>query len=124
MKAQLSPFEDYVTSLTELGVFPGFDRKYNGWHCILRNSANTKIMPPDDEICWAETMLDALTLAVERLNDQFTSPEDLRKFIATGVEQNVESILENIEALHGIAPAKNEVFEEINSDQTPDSFFH
>ncbi len=124
MKTQLLPFENYVTSLTELGVFPSFDRKYNGWTCILRNSASIKLMPPDDDECWAEAMIDALTIAVEKLNKRFDSPKDLQRFIDSGVEQNLESMLNGIESLHGTSVADNAKVEEIKPGQVSDDFLN
>lgn len=102
MKASLAPFEEYVVSLTKLGVYPTLSRNYNGWVCVLRNGVNTQIMPVDDEECWGETMLDALTVAVARLNSQFSSAEDLHKYINTGICEDVEALLENIESLHQV----------------------
>jgi hypothetical protein len=103
METHLQPFEDYVTSLSHLGVFPSFSRYYNGWTCILRNSVNRQIMPFDlKEQCWAETMLGALTIAVDRLNKHFPEPKQLHKYIATGIDQNVESLLQSVEDFHSI----------------------
>lgn len=103
MESQLKSFEEYVTSLSQLGVFPSFNRYYNGWTCVLRNGLNRQIMPFDPkEQCWAETMLGALTAAVERLNKHFPEPKQLHKYIATGIDQNVESLLQSVEEFHGI----------------------
>lgn len=107
MKSSLLPFEDYVTSLTKFGVYPTFSRNYNGWICILRNGVNTQIMPFDDEQCWGETMLDALTVAINRLNSRFNNADELHKYINTGVCRDIESILENIESLHQVKSTTN-----------------
>jgi hypothetical protein len=106
MVSQMNSFEDYVTSLTKLGVFPTLHRNYNGWYCILRNSANRQLMPfNDSEPCWAGTMLEALTIAVDRLNKRFKDPKELRKYIDTGLHQNVETLLRNVEYMHGVNTA-------------------
>ncbi len=99
MTSALSSLEEYVTSLTTLGVFPTFVRNYNGWTCILKNGVNIQIMPFNGEQCWGETMLDALTFAVDGLNRRFEKPEDLHKYINTGICQDVESLLDNIESM-------------------------
>lgn len=124
MKSQLTPFENYVTSLVELGVFPTFERIYNGWNCALRNSANIQIMPTDEAQCWAETMIDALTLAVEGLNNRFKDPADLQKFINTGVYQNIESLLDSIESLHRIKTAEKEDSDNSDDKQIAPNFLH
>lgn len=93
MSSQLKAFEEYITSLTGLGVFPTFNRLSNGWTCVLRNAANKQLMPFDNkEICWGETMLEALTGAVEGLNSRFSEPKELRKYIDTGFDRNIESL--------------------------------
>lgn len=93
MNSQLKAFEDYITSLTNLGVFPSFHRHSNGWTCILRNGANKQIMPfIVDETCWGETVMDALTIAVEGLNQRFNEPKELHKYIDTGIDQSIESL--------------------------------
>lgn len=112
MKNALQPFENYITSLITLGVFPTFNRTYNGWTCILRNGVNTQIMPFKDEQCWGETILEALTVAVDGLNRQFTEPEDLHKYINTGICEDVESLLTNIESLYHVKAAPKPVINE------------
>jgi len=125
MKSQLLPFEIYVTQLTHLGVFPTFERNYNGWSCVLRNSANRQVMPPDNAQCRAENMLDALTLAVDGLNKRFSDPKDLRKFIDTGVNENIDSLLENIESLHRVKTAANgNAADNANDKQNSANFLH
>jgi len=92
MESQLTAFENYVTSLTNLGVFPTFQRHSNGWTCILRNSANKQIMPFNvTERCWGENMMAALTAAVEGLNQQFTEPKELHRYIDTGIDPRNEA---------------------------------
>ena len=92
MESQLSAFENYITSLTNLGVFPSFHRHSNGWTCILRNSANKQIMPfSGEEPCWGETMMTALMAAVEGLNRHFIEPKDLHRYIDTGVDPRGEA---------------------------------
>ncbi len=81
-------------------------------------------MPPDNDECRAETMIDALTIAVESLNKRFDNPKDLQKFIDSGVEQNVESLLKNIESLHGTTTADNSKPGNVISKQEPDEFLH
>lgn len=108
MESQLKEFEEYIAALTGLGVYPTFNRYYNGWTCVLRNSVNHQIMPFDQkDNCWAETLLGALTIAVNLLNEQFPDPKHLHKYIATGIDQNVDSILQNIESFHDIRGQKN-----------------
>jgi hypothetical protein len=93
MESPLMPFEKYVLSLTNLGVFPSFHRHSNGWTCVLRNGANKQIMPFNaDDSCWGETMMDALTIAVEGLNRRFREPKELHKYIDTGLDQNDDSL--------------------------------
>ena len=93
MESQLKAFEKYITSLADLGVFPSFHRLSRGWICVLRNGENKQIMPfSTEENCWAETMMDALTIAVEGLNRRFNDPKELHKYIETGIEQSVEPI--------------------------------
>ena len=93
MEPQLTSFEKYVTSLTGLGVFPSFHRFSKGWTCLLRNRANKQIMPFNAEgNCWGETMMDALTAAVEGLNQHFNSPHELHRYIETGNNQSIESL--------------------------------
>lgn len=94
MESPLLPFEKYVSSLTSLGVFPSFHRHSNGWTCILKNGANKQIMPfnPEDS-CWGGTMMDALTIAVGGLNQRFSDPKELHKYIDTGIDQKDESLL-------------------------------
>jgi len=88
MKSQLIPFESYITSLTELGVFPSFERDFNGWNCVLKNGANMQIMPfTKGERCSGETMFDALEIAVEGLNGRFSEPKDLHRYIETGIKE-------------------------------------
>jgi hypothetical protein len=92
MESQLSAFENYVTSLSNLGVFPSFHRHSNGWTCILRNSNNKQIMPFNaGETCWGETMMNALTAAVNGLNHHFTEPKELHRYIDTGVDSRNET---------------------------------
>lgn len=105
MTSTLSSLEDYVTSLTDLGVYPTFVRNYNGWSCILKNGVNMQIMPFNEEQCWGETMLDALTIAVDGLNRRFEKPEDLHKYINTGICQDIESLLDNIESMFQVKAA-------------------
>jgi hypothetical protein len=92
MNSQLKAFEDYINSLTNLGVFPSFHRHSNGWTCLLRNGANKQIMPFVDETCWGETLMDAVTAAVEGLNKRFSDSKALRQFIDTGIDQSTESV--------------------------------
>ena len=93
MSSQLESFEDYINSLAGLGVFPSFNRLSNGWTCILRNGANKQLMPFNNkENCWGETIIEALTNAVEGLNSQFSDPRELRKYIDTGYDQSIESL--------------------------------
>ena len=93
MESPLLSFEKYVSTLTSLGVFPSFHRHSNGWTCILRNGANKQIMPFNlEESCWGETMMDALTIAVEGLNQRFREPKELHKYIDTGFEQTDEAL--------------------------------
>jgi hypothetical protein len=92
MESQLTAFEIYINSLTTLGVFPTLQRHSNGWTCILRNSANKQIMPFNpEESCWGETIMAALTTAVEGLNQHFIEPKDLHRYIDTGIDPRNES---------------------------------
>lgn len=101
MESQLKPFEEYVAQLSRLGVFPSLHRFYNGWTCILRNGTNRQIMPLDKkDHCWAETMLGALVLAVESLNEHFPEPDALRKYIDTGIEAKSETVFRETEEFH------------------------
>lgn len=103
MESQLKPFEEYIALLSQSGVFPSFHRYYNGWTCVLRNSLNRQIMPFDQkDTCWGETIVEALTIAVDGLNKHFPDSKSLHKYIATGVEPNVETLLQNVESFHGI----------------------
>jgi hypothetical protein len=84
---QLIVFEKYVTSLTGRGIFPEFHRQFDGWICILRNSSNKQIMPFNDkDYCWGETIIDALTVAVEGLNKRFKKPNELSIYIDIGTD--------------------------------------
>jgi len=84
---QLIVFEKYVTSLTGRGIFPEFHRQFDGWICILRNSSNKQIMPFNDEdYCWGETIIDALTVAVEGLNKRFKKSKELSLYIDIGTD--------------------------------------
>ena len=92
MESQLEAFEKYITSLVSLGVFPSFHRHSNGWTCVLRNNANKQIMPfTAEESCWGETVMDAVTAAVDGLNQRFTEPKDLHRYIDTGIDPRNES---------------------------------
>lgn len=92
MESQLTEFEKYITSLTNLGVFPSFQRHSNGWTCALRNGANKQLMPfTDGHFCWGETVMNALTIAVEALNKNFSDPKDLHKYIDTGIDPRSET---------------------------------
>lgn len=92
MEFQLKDFENYISSLIDLGVFPTLRRHSNGWTCILRNSTNKQIMPFEgEESCWGETVMDALTNAVEVLNQRFTEPRQLHKYIDTGIDPRTEA---------------------------------
>ncbi len=87
MDSQLIVFEKYVTSLTGQGIFPEFHRQFDGWICILRNSSNKQIMPFNDkDFCWGETVIDALTVAVEGLNKRFKEPKELSIYIDIGTD--------------------------------------
>ena len=91
MNSQLKPFEEYIISLTDLGVFPSFHKLTKGWVCVLRNGANKQIMPlSNEETCWGETALDALTIAVEGLNRRFSDPQVLRRYIETANPESAE----------------------------------
>ena len=84
---QLIVFEKYVTSLTGRGIFPEFHRQFDGWLCILRNGSNKQIMPFNDkDYCWGETIVDALTVAVEGLNKRFKKPKELSIYIDIGTD--------------------------------------
>lgn len=49
-------------------------------------------MPLDDKnLCWGETLLTALTTAVDGLNHQFIDPKDLRRYIDTGIDPRQEA---------------------------------
>lgn len=85
MSSQLTSFENYITSLVSLGVFPSFQRLHNGWVCVLRNGSNKQLMPlAGKEICWGGTVFEALTIAVNGLNMSFPSPKALHQYIDTG----------------------------------------
>ena len=91
MILQLKAFEEYINSLAELGVFPSFHRLPKGWICVLRNAANKQIMPfSREESCWGETAMDALTVAVESLNQRFNEPKELHKYIETGIDPDTK----------------------------------
>jgi hypothetical protein len=93
MESPLIAFEKYITSLTNLGVFPIFQRHSNGWSCVLRNAANKQLMPFQlGEFCWGETIMDALTVAVTGLNQTFRDPKELHKYIDTGINKSDESL--------------------------------
>jgi hypothetical protein len=92
MESQLKAFEDYIASLANLGVFPALHRHSNGWTCVLRNSANIQIMPfKGEDACWGESVMDALINAVERLNQRFSEPRQLHKYIDTGIDPRNEA---------------------------------
>ena len=92
MKLQVNAFEDYVDSLAALGVYPSFHRHSKGWFCILRNASNKQLMPMNaGETCWGETIIEALTVAVENLNTRFGSPRELHRYIETGSDPNAEA---------------------------------
>ena len=92
MESQLKAFESYVASLTNLGVFPTLHRHYNGWTCVLRNAGNKQLMPfAGEEACWGETSMIALTRAVEGLNQHFSDPRELHKYIDTGIDPRNEA---------------------------------
>ena len=40
----------------------------------------------DKEDCWGETMVDALTVAIEGLNKRFKKPKDLNLYIDIGTD--------------------------------------
>ena len=125
MNSSLSPFENYVTSLTNLGVYPTFNRNYNGWTCVLRNGVNTKIMPFSDDQCWGETMIDALTVAVDGLNKRFSDPNDLHRYINTGISQNIETLLESIESLYLVKTEINDAdFGHLNNETIFEELLH
>lgn len=85
MELQLKGFEEYVAALSALGVYPTLNRYQNGWTCVLRNNLNRQLMPLDGkDHCWAETMLGALTDAVELLNQTFPNPKELHAYITSG----------------------------------------
>ncbi len=87
MAPQLIIFEKYITSLTGRGIFPEFHRQFDGWICILRNSSNKQIMPFNDtDYCWGETIMNALTVAVEGLNKRFKTPNELSVYINIGTD--------------------------------------
>ena len=118
MTSPLASLENYVTSLTDLGVFPTFVRNYNGWTCILKNGVNMQIMPVNGEQCWGETMLDALTFAVDGLNKRFERPEDLHKYINTAVCRDIESLLDNIESMFQVKSVAHHIKIEPIKDET------
>jgi hypothetical protein len=43
------------------------------------------------ETCWGETVMAALTAAVDGLNNHFTEPKDLHRYIDTGIDSRNES---------------------------------
>ncbi len=92
MESQLKAFENYISSLTDLGVFSTLHRHYNGWTCVLRNAAGKQLMPFEGEDpCWGETAMNALTIAVDKLNHRFSEPKDLHKYIDTGINPQNEA---------------------------------
>ncbi len=92
MESQLTAFENYITSLTTLGVFPSFQRHSNGWTCVLRNGANKQLMPfADGEFCWGQTVMNSLTISVEELNKNFSDAKELHKYIDTGIDPRRET---------------------------------
>ncbi len=96
MNSQLKTFEEYINSLTNLGVFPSLYRHSNGWSCVLRNASNQQIMPINEkEICWGETLMNSLTVAVEGLNRRFNDPKELHKYIDTGIDHRSIEPLQN-----------------------------
>lgn len=125
MKKTLEPFENYVNTLTALGVFPTLARNYNGWTCVLRNSVNVQIMPVGSDQCWGETMLDALVSAVDGLNARFADPAEMHKYISSGVCQNIETLLANIESLHLVkTKIKNAGLNQFSGETDLEDFFH
>ena len=93
MESPLSSFEKYVSSLASLGVFASLHRHSNGWTCVLRNAANKQLMPFNlEDTCWGETIMDALVIAVEGMNQRFNEPKELHKYIDTGIEQKEDSL--------------------------------
>ena len=92
MESQLKAFENYIASLANLGVFPTLHRHYNGWTCVLRNGTNKQLMPFEGENpCWGETAMDALSAAVDGLNQRFSEPRMLHKYIDTGIDPRNEA---------------------------------
>ena len=49
-------------------------------------------MPFEGEsACWGETAMDAIVGAVEGLNQRFSEPRDLHKYIDTGIDPRNEA---------------------------------
>jgi hypothetical protein len=93
MKLELKEFEIYISSLIELGVYPTFVRRSEGWICVLRNGANKQLMPfnSEESSYLGETLMKALTVSIEVLNSRFAEPRDLHKYIETGeIRQPIE----------------------------------
>lgn len=89
MHSPLGSFENYISSLAELGVYASFQRHVNGWTCALGNDAGRQLMPLDaDQACWGATIMESLTVAVEALNRRFGDPKELRRYIDAGTEQS------------------------------------